>query len=348
MKTLLKDFRDELLEKLLALIWRQWCALGVAGTGEPEDRWVIDPEALLAITATMARYEARVFDEALDWLQVNGRFINIQRIKTILKKERFAGDRVLAAIADLMSRGAAAAKWKRLAEIDSGAGKKEEPLFFLKDGRPLTAIRETEPVFQAHGLVRDKIRLRGYSRSFRTEPVTNLHLKLRAFFGVNARCEIVLFLLMNRQGHPREIARQCYYYQKTVQDTLVDMRCSGLVQVAPSGREKLYRLSSPAWNNLLVGGNELPRWVCWPPFFSALERIWLGISDHGMASTEKPLLLSSKLRELMKSTRGDIERSGLGDRLSDEKAYVGEEYIPVFLKDVRSLFAESNAKVIIR
>ena len=137
---------------------------------------------------------------------------------------------------------------------------------------------------------------------------------------------------------PREIARQCYYYQKTVQDTLVDMRCSGLVQASPSGREIWYRLVSPLWKELLAGEEELPHWICLPPLFSAFEQIWLGISDPGLADSVTPLFLSSQLRELMQSVRGAIERSGLGDRLSDAGEYVGEEYIPVFFQDVRKLF----------
>lgn len=338
MKALLKDFRDEYLEKLLDLIWRQWCALGVAGTGEPESRRVIDPEALLAITATMARYEARIFDEALDWLQVNGRFINIQRLKTIFRKEQFAGTAVIAAIADLMSSSSSAAKWKRLSEIDAGSEKKDEPLFYFKSGHPHPILREPQAVFYAHGLLRDKVRLRGHSKPFRPSPVSNLHLKLRAFFGINARCEIILFLLLNRKGHPRKIARQCYYYQKTVQDTLVDMRCSGLVKATPSGREVWYRLASPLWKDLMAGEGELPPWICLPSLYSAFERIWLGLSDPGLAGSDNPLFLSSQLRELMQSVRGALERSGLGDRLSDPGLYVGEEYTPVFFQDVRKLF----------
>ncbi len=337
-RALLKDFRDEYLERLLDLIWRQWCALGVAGTGGPEDRRVIDPEALLALTATMARYEARIFDEALDWLQVNGRFINIQRLKTIIRRERFQGAPVLSAIAELMASRSTATKWKRLAESDSGLEKTNAPLFFFKSGQPHPVLREPDAVFQTHGLLRETVQLRSHSQPFRTEPVTNLHLKLRAFFGINARCEIILFLLMNRKGHPRAIARQCYYYQKTVQDTLVDMRSSGLVQASSIGREIWYRLASPLWQELMAGGRDLPSWVCWPPLFSALEQIWEVISDPEMAEIDQPLLVSSKLRELMKTLRGDIERSGLGDRLSDASAYVGEEYIPVFIHNVRRLF----------
>ena len=56
------------------------------------DAWVIDPEALLLLTCTMGRHEPRLFDEVLDWLRENGRFINVMRLKRILRTENFAGE----------------------------------------------------------------------------------------------------------------------------------------------------------------------------------------------------------------------------------------------------------------
>src|SRR5437879_5751034 len=95
----LRTFRDEFQNLLLNFLWRQWSALGVAGQASGEDDWIIDPEALLLLTCTMGRTEPRMFDEVLDWLQENGRFINIMRLKRILRTEKFAGERALAAVA---------------------------------------------------------------------------------------------------------------------------------------------------------------------------------------------------------------------------------------------------------
>ena len=56
----------------------------MAGHVSGDDVWIIDPEALLLFTCTLGRHEPRLFDEVLDWLQENGRFINILRLKRIL------------------------------------------------------------------------------------------------------------------------------------------------------------------------------------------------------------------------------------------------------------------------
>jgi hypothetical protein len=84
----LKTFKDEYQNLVLNFLWRQWSALGVAGQASGEDAWIIDPEALLLLTCTMGRHEPRLFDEALDWLQENGRFINVMRLKRILLAAR--------------------------------------------------------------------------------------------------------------------------------------------------------------------------------------------------------------------------------------------------------------------
>src|SRR5450759_709981 len=101
----LRIFKDEFQSLLLNFLWRQWSALGVAGQASGEDVWIIDPEALLLLTCTMGRHEPRLFDEVLDWLGENGRFINIMRLKRILSTEKFAGERTLAAVAACLMPG---------------------------------------------------------------------------------------------------------------------------------------------------------------------------------------------------------------------------------------------------
>lgn len=95
MKTSLKQFRDSYLETLLRFLWREWTVLGVAGQDKAALGHVVDPETLLLFTCCLGRYDQRLFDEVLDWLVRNGRFINIQRLKNILRQETFQGGDVL-------------------------------------------------------------------------------------------------------------------------------------------------------------------------------------------------------------------------------------------------------------
>ncbi len=112
----LTKFRDEFQELLLDFLWRQWSALGIAGHAQPLDQWIIDPEALFLVTCTVGRHDPRLFDEVLDWVKTNGTFMNILRLKRLLRTEKFAGERVLSAVAGLMSSKSDVLKWKSLAE----------------------------------------------------------------------------------------------------------------------------------------------------------------------------------------------------------------------------------------
>ncbi len=131
MGTLFLEFRAYILDRLLDLLWRQWTALGVPGQTTIEERRVVDPESLLLFSLTVGRYDARLFDEILDWLVVNGAFLNVQRLRNLLKRFDFQSQAQLSAISELlMKKSNDPLKWKRLASPRSP--RNPEPLFFLK------------------------------------------------------------------------------------------------------------------------------------------------------------------------------------------------------------------------
>lgn len=331
----LKNFRHEFQELLLDFLWRQWSALGVTGHAGEAGAWIIDPEALLLLTCTMGRHEPRLFDEALDWLQENGRFINIMRLKRILRTEKFASQRALGAVASCLGKGAEAAKWKLLADSAPQSAVAEE-FFISSDGKPLPVLGEPESNFARYGFKRGPLRLRGHSQAFRPTHPATLALQLRALFGINVRCEIVLYLLTHEAAHPSQIAREAYYFERAVQGTLVDMSQSGVVQLRAFGRQKHYWLLQNHWAALLNRPEPFPHWITWPPLFSALERIWLKLNDPRLETLD-PLLQSSELRQLMVEVRPAIERSHFDKKLSDDRQYLGEKYLPVFMADVKNL-----------
>ena len=108
----LKEFKKTILESLLDLLWRQWSALGVSGYSHSEESQVVDPEALLLLTLTVARYDARLFDEVLDWLEVNGDYLNVQRLQNLVKQFDFKARTELSAVAELLGqKSSVALKW---------------------------------------------------------------------------------------------------------------------------------------------------------------------------------------------------------------------------------------------
>jgi hypothetical protein len=338
----LKTFKGEYQTLLLDFLWRQWSALGVAGQTRAEDDWIIDPEALLLLTCTVGRYDPRLFDEMLDWLQSNGWLINVMRLKRILRTEKFAGEPVLASIAGLLAKGTEAPKWKQLAASVARPAA-SEALFFHEDGEPIPAIGESEPLFARYGWLRGPLRLRGYSQEFRSTDVANLVLQLRALFGISVRCEIVIYLLTHDAAHPSQIARDACYFERAVQGTLVDMSRSGVIQVRAASREKHYWLKQEQWMQLLNRNEQsAPKWVTWPPLFSALEQIWLRLNDPKLHNLES-LLQASEVRQLMTKVRPSLERSGLDRTLSDDRQHLGESYLPVFIADVKKLLVSIAA-----
>jgi hypothetical protein len=323
----LKEFKGEYQSRLLDFLWRQWSALGVAGQTSPEHQRILDPEGLLLL-----------FDEMLDWLQPNGWLINVMRLKRILRTEKFTGERVLAAVAGLLAKGAETPKWKQLA-VWTEQPLVTEKLFFGEDGTPLPTIGEPEPLFARYGWERGPLRLRGYSQEFRPSEPATLALQLRALLGINVRCEIVLYLLTHDAAHPSQIARDAYYFERAVQGTLADMSRSGVIQVRATGREKYYWLKQDSWKQVLNRGESSAlKWVNWPPLFSALEQIWLRLQNeelHALGS----LLQASEVRQLMIKVRPSLERAGFDRVLSDDRQHLGESYLPVFIEDARKLLA---------
>ena len=200
MKKQLVDFRKELLDRLLEITWRQWATAGVSGHGKPWTASVIDPEALLLFSTTVGRYDSRLFDAMQEWLRVNGQFINIQRLKRVMREERFAGEAILAPITAAASTSVNQAKWSQIADGPRSHGKEPEPLFYLESGAPLPVVREHDPTFAEYGFIRDRFEERGVAETFRPELPGNLLLKLRALFGVNARCEVFAYLLSIESG----------------------------------------------------------------------------------------------------------------------------------------------------
>jgi hypothetical protein len=333
----LTDFRSEYLALVLRFLWRQWSALGVAGHAGDGDGWAVDPEALLALTCTMARHDSRLFDEVLDWLLANERFVNVQRLKTVMRAEGFAGSGVLAAVAGFLADRGRKAKWGRLAVPDTAAVA-DRHLFCRPDGAGLPLVGPPDPLFLAYGWRRHPVELRGLSAEFPPYAASSLWLRLRGLFGVSARCEILLYLLLVGRGGSSTLARQTYYFHRTIQDALAEMNRSGLLSTTRLGRERVYTLpDGETWRRLLrVADGNLP-WICWPALLSALEAIWLCMQPDTFAQLP-PMLQMSELRRLMREKVADkLARSGVDVRLPDHERLPGMEYLAELLDALRNL-----------
>lgn len=327
MATPLQRFRDEYRETLLRFLWREWSALGVAGQEHVALHHVVDPEALVLFTCSLGRYDQRLFDEVMDWLTKNGRFLNIQRMRNILRKESFGGGSVLAAIADWLSQRDAPLKWKLLASTPNRQTKSQS-LFFLPDSRPLPQRGKPEPTFLKHGFTRNTLQVRGYSQTFSPDAPACLFLKMRALFGVNARCDILTYLALNKTGHPREVARELYYSQKAIHDVMTEMACSGVVLSSRAARERTFRIAAGALP-LLPPQTEVSGWINWPILLSTAKRVWTLAEELRTADLDS-LVLSSEITLTMKPLLERLTRARWAPAISNAKSPQGIPQLRTF------------------
>ena len=246
-----------LIPPLLDWLWRSWACLGISGHGGTArpDR-VIDPEALVLASTLWARYDARLFDEMLDWLCLNGSLINLQRLSN-LHRTGLGDAAVLSAIAAVIQQNSRHAKWTALAG-KSGSSQELAPLFLSLD-RKTGSWGTAEPLFAAHGFQRGKLELRQMSQAPDPGLAPNLWLKLRGLFGTSTRAEIMLQLLTTGPATAGEIARRSGFSARSILVALREMARSGHVFEPPRpARERPRRGHAPAAR---TRGSSLPYYL---------------------------------------------------------------------------------------
>jgi DNA-binding transcriptional ArsR family regulator len=215
-----------------------------------------------------------------------------------------------------------ASKWKRLAGRFK-RGEETDYLFRLSDGRPLPVVGEPDPVFQRWGLIRDPYAPRGVAGKFDPRNPVAILLRLRALLGVNARCDILLYLMLNPSGTPRAMARACGYEPVTVVKALREMADSGLLNVRKEGRYTVYRVEAQDWRRLLVEKDVGLPWIDWPQLFGALERMAI-VLDRVARSENTDLAQASALRRVLEEGVVDaLEKTGLDWKFGELRAVPG-------------------------
>ena len=327
---------------MVDLLWCQWSSIGVAGHARTGDDWIIDPEALLLATTRFGRYDSRLMDESIDWLVKFGRRISLQRLQGLHRNwPGVADSRVLAAIAEVLGQQVAHRKWRVIADhAPESVPAAPESLFLSRDGSRAAHFGETDPLFAKHGLLRGKLEHRGMSRPPDPRARENLLFTLRALLGVNARAEIMAWLLTHDSGHPAAIARSTGYFSKSVQQTLNEMEDSAQVLSVRHGREKHFRIRSKDWQFLVPpatgGQNAFPRWVDWMPLFAAITRFaeTLALPDIDGKSEH---LQASKLRDALDEAMPALVRAGVTHKLQTTRDLRGADLLQSLLADIDSL-----------
>jgi len=315
-------FRNELKTALLELAWRQWTLLGVSGQGQAQGRYILDPEALLIFSAYIGRHDQRLFDEVLDWLCINQRFINIQRLRSLSKKTEFEHRTVLGMMAAYLTGKDASLKWKKLAR-DWQPDHEEDPqsLFRLSNGNPMPVAGTVDSVARRYGFKRNPWKRTGNSRVFPPQEIASLLLQLRGLFGVNARSEAMIGLLTRDVSTIQDIADLSGFSWRSIQDVLVEMAHSNRVTRTKirDGRGYYYSRNKPGQEEKLL----LPDWSSpwlfpdWPDFYRGCILIWECVSSP-QADTLSPLALHSVFQEVFeKKIQSTFLDSGVSSKRDD-------------------------------
>lgn len=342
------NFKLFFLDNVLDFLWRQWSSLGVAGGSRQEDAWIIDPEALLIFSLGMSRFEPRLFDEILDWLVVNGKFIDIQRLRALLRNKDDKTQRLISGVACFVSHEAKSyqRKWQPLSLFKRGdSNTKDEILFVTKEGEPypnpaLKIKTSQDNIFHDYGFLREEFLLRKMSRPVSVNAPSNIRFLLRSLLGIGSRAECVLYLLTHEAGHPAEVAEAIGISVRGTQDALIELAESGLVLTRIKGKRKIeYWLSQKKWWEFLSGMNyaetKPATYLNWSALFSALNNVWQVLNE--VEKVDSDYMRSSKLRQAMETVTQEFSASGVTLPPVPGKEVRPQEYEAEFQKFVKRI-----------
>lgn len=348
-----RDFRIELHTTLLRFLWRQWSQLGVAGEIAFQDRWIIDPEALLLATLRLGRFDPRLFDEVMAWCVQNGRWLSLQRLKNLARapvlsvvelgkssgvdvpRQEQAADadrRILAAFATIMDARDTRSRWRPFItkhEVPVEAG---EPYFLELDGSPLPLWGTLDPHFAAQGFQRPQVSLRNLALPVPMDSPCCLIFKLRALFGLSPRAEVSAYLLARGASKTPDIARECFYSLPAVRDTLGELALAGFAYGPNRGA---YRIDDERWLPFLGLVCPVPDWIDWPRVFSALL---LAIDTLAAIDRDAPsdYLKASRMLSLAETLKRALFQSGLPNPF----------LTPIALDDIERTFPDCLAQLV--
>jgi DNA-binding transcriptional ArsR family regulator len=191
---------------LLNRAWFQWIALGVDAVGERDDA-VVDPEALIALTAELGDADARLRDVSTDWCVAYGRYVNGSRLKQVVRELRTPPEAIGEYVATVAAAGGPA--W------------------------PMA----TQP--------RSDYTTRGKARLDSALALPRLRIRLRAAFGVNARADVLAALLAAPKIglSVADLSRQTRFTKPNISFAVDALVLAGLLEARAVGNERRVALS---------------------------------------------------------------------------------------------------------
>ena len=312
MELSLKEFKEKFYNALLDIHWRHWTALGVTSHMKPEKTWRIDLEPLIISTLTIGLQDKRLLSSSIEWLINNGEWINLRRLKRIVKvfSERFPGlkeplfsPEILELFVDTYNKNA---RYKiKLGKLDS---------------------YEEEYVINEYKNFFNTFKVRNVTAGPKLQLSSLIQLLLRNILGIDARTEILIYLLAKESGNSNSIAKEIFYNQKNIYTVLE--RWSHAQMVTKISEQKIMRYSINRKKELLhaIGLKEIPKYLNWTKTFLFLDRLAKALSISPWCDDE--YLLSSLFRDLF--IEGKSTGKSLNINIPEPVHYAGKQYFYPF------------------
>lgn len=335
----LQKFKDDFLDATLDFLWTAWSGFGVQGASSGKIKKVLDPEALLLFTMYFAVYDQRLMDEVIDWLTVNAGWLNYRRLNNLSSRWTAVYPQLVAASEYVQKHGKPNA-W-RFNPAKLKQEKQKEKTFLLRDGTAIPFAGDPDEVFRKYGFIRDKLVLRGMSQTVRTDGWANLIFKMRALYGVNSRAEIFAYLLVKDRGYPSKISRETDYSQKNIQDVLVEIAASNILDRFPSGRSILYRLKKREEWYVRFGLDKasMPKqWVHWRRVFWELRLVWNAIRN--LDEDAEPYRVFTRILTHLKQAKGELGYPSHAFAPVYESIFKGAESTDVLLEELAGIYQD--------
>jgi len=290
MAVLLKEFNKLFRDNVLYILWKQWTSLGVSSNVQEERNKIIDIESLLITTFILGDYDKRLFSASVEWLLRNNKWINISRLKRIGKSFNFQKD------------------------VFNNALTFEDIIGLLQNSKNGEILDKYQKFFK-------KFRKRGIIADFAIKKPMLLQLRLRKLFGMNARAEIMIYLLSKESGNSLSISREIFYDQKIVYRILEDWVKAGITEKR-KGKD-YYITRRKEWLKLL-DLQKMPVYINFAKVFAVFTHIIKNLS----VEPDNRYMASSLFKDIYEEIKPVMEY--LNIKVPEPDLYKGEEYFAPF------------------
>lgn len=283
-----REFKERFFDNLIEIHWRQWTALGVASHVKPEKRWIVDLEPLIISTLAMGLHDKRLLSSSIEWLTKNGEWINLSRLKRIVNvfseplPELRVAPLYLGSFLLFINTYNRNARYKIKYSTTDSYSAKDNGMNDYKTFLTNFKVRNvtTEPKLQIPSMIQ---------------------LLLRSIFGVDARTEILIYLLSHEGGNSNSIAKEIFYNQKNIYTILERWSHAHMVTKVSDQKNPRYSLNREKELLHAIGLKEMPDYLNWTRTLLLLDRLAKAISIPPWSDDE--YLLSSLFRDCFNETK---------------------------------------------